>query len=361
VKKILILTAGFGEGHNSAARGIRDALTQISPESSVKCRDLFAEAFGVINEIVRRAYVFGINRAPHIWSDIYSWIDQYPDFHRGLRWFSRARARLAQIVEHDRPDIIVSVFMPYAHFLDELYGPANGSNPRRIVCVTDSITINSIWYRCSSDYFLLANEQTADVVANAGVDRALLRVFGFPVSPRFAELPVRSSGPPWRILQMINAGQGLAVSLTPWLVRIPNTQLTVTVGRDEKLQRKVELIRDASAQKFTIIGWTTELPQLLASHHILVSKAGGATVQETIAAACPIIINQIVPGQEEGNAQLITQTNSGAVALTNDEVMATLTRAFANDGSLLREWSANIAKISRPAASLEIAKFLLNL
>jgi processive 1,2-diacylglycerol beta-glucosyltransferase len=361
VKKILILTAGFGEGHNSAARGIRDALAQISPESSVECRDLFAEAFGVINEIVRRAYVFGINRAPHIWSDIYSWIDQYPDFHRGLRWFSRARARLAQIVEHDRPDIIVSVFMPYAHFLDELYGPANGSNPRRIVCVTDSITINSIWYRCSSDYFLLANEQTADVVANAGVDRALLRVFGFPVSPRFAELPVRSSGPPWRILQMINAGQGLAVGLTPWLVRIPNTQLTVTVGRDEKLQRKVELIRDASAQKFTIIGWTTELPQLLASHHILVSKAGGATVQETIAAACPIIINQIVPGQEEGNAQLITQTNSGAVALTNDEVMATLTRAFANDGSLLREWSANIAKISRPAASLEIAKFLLNL
>ena len=361
MKKILILTAGFGEGHNSAARGIRDALTQISPESSVKCRDLFAEAFGVINEIVRRAYVFGINRAPHIWSDIYSWIDQYPDFHRGLRWFSRARARLAQIVEHDRPDIIVSVFMPYAHFLDELYGPANGSNPRRIVCVTDSITINSIWYRCSSDYFLLANEQTADVVANAGVDRALLRVFGFPVSPRFAELPVRSSGPPWRILQMINAGQGLAVGLTPWLVRIPNTQLTVTVGRDEKLQRKVELIRDASAQKFTIIGWTTELPQLLASHHILVSKAGGATVQETIAAACPIIINQIVPGQEEGNAQLITQTNSGAVALTNDEVMATLTRAFANDASLLREWSANIAKISRPAASLEIAKFLLNL
>jgi hypothetical protein len=47
--------------------------------------------------------------------------------------------------------------------------------------------------------------------------------------------------------------------------------------------------------------------------------------------------------------------------LTNDEVIATLTRAFADDGSLLREWSANIAKISRPAASLEIAKFLLNL
>jgi processive 1,2-diacylglycerol beta-glucosyltransferase len=362
VKKILILTAGFGEGHNSAARGIRDGLAQISPDSVVECRDLFAEAFGPINELVRRTYVFTINRAPHIWSDIYSWIDQYSDFQHGLRWFSRARARLAQIIEHDRPDVIVSVFMPYAHFLDGLYGPANGAKPKRIVCITDSITINSIWYRCSADYFLLANEQTADVVADAGVDRALLRVFGFPVSPRFAALPDRRpSGPPWRILQMINAGQALASDLTGLLATIPNTQLTVTVGRDEKLQHVVEVIRDASAQKFTIIGWTTELPQLLSSHHVLVSKAGGATVQEAIAARCPMIINQIVPGQEEGNAELITQTNCGAVAFINDKVAATLRRAFADDGSLLHEWSVNISKISRPAASLEIAEFLLEL
>jgi processive 1,2-diacylglycerol beta-glucosyltransferase len=361
VKKILVLTAAFGEGHNSAARGIRDAFAQISPESSVECRDLFAEAFGPINELVRRTYLFTINRAPHVWSDVYSWIDHYPDFRHGLRWFSRVRNRLAQIIEHDRPDIIVSVFMPYPHFLDELYGPVNGSNPRRIVCITDSITINSIWYRCSTDYFLLANEQTADVVANAGVDRALLRVFGFPVSPRFATLPVRPSGPPWRILQMINAGQTVASDLTGLLAKIPNTELTVTVGRDEKLRRVIESIREASAQKFTVIGWTTELPQLMATHHLLVSKSGGATVQETIAARCPMIINQIVPGQEEGNAQLISQTNSGAIAFNNDAVMATLTCAFAEGGKLLRQWSANIAKISRPAASLEIAKFLLEL
>ena len=234
MKKILILTAGFGEGHNSAARGIRDALAQIAPDSSVQCRDLFAEAFGRFNEIVRRAYLVGINRAPRVWSATYSWIDRRPDFQRALRRFSRVRQRLSEIIERDRPDIIVSVYPPYPHFLDELYGPANGSKPRRVVCVTDSITINSIWYRCSIDYFLLANEQTAEVLASAGIDRALIRVFGFPVSPRFAALAgqqKRPSGPPWRILQMINAGQSSA-ALARWLARIPNTELTVTVGRD---------------------------------------------------------------------------------------------------------------------------------
>jgi len=74
-----------------------------------------------------------------------------------------------------------------------------------------------------------------------------------------------------------------------------------------------------------------------------------------------MIINQVVPGQEEGNAQLITQTNSGTFAPNNDKVIATLTRAFADDGKLLQDWSENIAKISRPAASLEIANFLLEL
>ena len=41
------------------------------------------------------------------------------------------------------------------------------------------------------------------------------------------------------------------------------------------------------------------------THHLVISKAGGATVQEAIAARCPMIVNQVIPGQEEGNARLI--------------------------------------------------------
>src|SRR5204862_7161756 len=74
VKKILILTAGFGEGHNSAARGIRDALGQIAPNAAVECRDLFAESIGRVNEIAGRPYLFGINPAARAWAASNSWI-----------------------------------------------------------------------------------------------------------------------------------------------------------------------------------------------------------------------------------------------------------------------------------------------
>src|SRR5205814_8112030 len=180
--------------------------------------------------------------------------------------------------------------------------------------------------------------------------------------PGFGTLtPARSAQSPWRILYMINAAKHSALALTQKLAAIAEVELTVTVGRDEKLRGAMERLRATSAKPFQIIGWMTELPKLLGQHHLLISKAGGATVQEAIAAKCPMIINQIVPGQEQGNAQLIAETNAGCVALCHEEAVSAVMTAIRHDAKQLKEWSANIAKISRPTAALDIAEFLLAL
>jgi processive 1,2-diacylglycerol beta-glucosyltransferase len=74
-----------------------------------------------------------------------------------------------------------------------------------------------------------------------------------------------------------------------------------------------------------------------------------------------MIVNHVVSGQEEGNARLIVETNSGAIALSPDEVVAQIQRAFADDAKQWHEWEANISKLSRPRASLDIAEFLLSI
>jgi hypothetical protein len=60
------------------------------------------------------------------------------------------------------------------------------------------------------------------------------------------------------------------------------------------------------------------------THHVVISKAGGATTQEAIAARCPMIVNQIVPGQEEGNYELLRRTGAGALATTPAAVIQSL-------------------------------------
>ena len=71
------------------------------------------------------------------------------------------------------------------------------------------------------------------------------------------------------------------------------------------------------------------MPELMMSHHLVISKAGGAIVQEAIAARCPMIVNQVIPGQEEGNAELIWRFGLGAMAEKNTEVAELVENAFA--------------------------------
>ena len=100
---------------------------------------------------------------------------------------------------------------------------------------------------------------------------------------------------------------------------------------------------------------------MMLESHLLLSKAGGATTQEAIAAKCPMIINQVVPGQEEGNARLIAETNQVRSRVRPRRSSAGVRRAMADDLRVWNEWSANISRLSRPRASLEIAELLLGL
>src|SRR5207249_3822284 len=90
---------------------------------------------------------------------------------------------------------------------------------------------------------------------------------------------------------------------------------------------RTERLSLAGSRRTKIVGWTDELPRMLHESHLLIGKAGGATVQETIAAGCPMIINHVVAGQEEGNARLIIETNSGVMALSPAEVVTQCQRA----------------------------------
>ena len=361
MKRILILTAGFGEGHNSAARGVRDGLLRVAPGIvAVELRDLFPDTYGAFNELVRRTYLAVINQWPRSWGYVYRWLDDIPNHDERFARFTRLKQHFASLLERFQPDVVVSTFPPYPYLLRQILGPA--ARCKNVAVITDSITVNAIWYRSEADYFLAPNEQSASVVRAAGIAPEKIKTFGFPVSPKFADLAQDrqrhvAGGRP-RILYVINAGKKRAAATVKKLLPL-DIELTIAVGSDERLRRRLQSL--TANRNVEILGWTEEMPQLLCRNHLLIGKAGGATVQETIAASCPMIVNHVVSGQEEGNAQLIAETNSGTIAVEPEAVVAAVQRAFADDAKQWREWSANISQLSRPRASLEIAEFLLSI
>jgi hypothetical protein len=102
------------------------------------------------------------------------------------------------------------------------------------------------------------------------------------------------------------------------------------------------------------------MPELMMSHHLVITKAGGATVQEAIAACCPMIVNRVNPGQQEGNAELIWRFGLGAIAEKNRELAELVENAFAKRAAQWSEWRENLRKISRPDAALRIGELVLD-
>ncbi len=363
MKKVLILTAGFGEGHNAAARNLRDALELISEDVKVEVLDLFESSYGAFNTLAKNAYLGIVQYAPKFWGGIYSALDNSKFLGSGAG-LSRLKNALGDIVHETQPDCVVSVYPIYASVIQELYRDHSERPFRFITIVTDSITVNSTWFRSPSDLYCVPNDATAAVLKAAGVPEARIKPLGFPVSHLFTEapaVPVNTPvpGEPRRLLYVINTGKKKAGKVIERLLEIPDTQLTITVGRDAELKASlVERTRDHTA-RVRIFGWTNQMPQLMLSSHLLIGKAGGASVQEAIAARCPMIINQVIPGQEEGNARLITENGLGAVAERNREVPDLVKEAFAHKGRLWQEWRRNLTRLSRPDAALRLAELVL--
>lgn len=361
--RFVILTAAYGEGHNAAARGLHAAFLELGAESEIV--DLFATTGGAFYERSRRDYLELINRAPEVWAFVFRLIDRFPIGEFSLPALGKMQAALADLLEEKKPDAVISVYPVYGYLIEKMF-------PRRAdrafafhTIVTDSITINSVWYRCQSDSFLVPNEDSARVMRAAGVAPTSIHALGFPVPPRFADprppRPMPGINVPGRVLFMINAGKDRAPAVVEKLVRLDGIHLTVTVGRDEALRARIEQVAREAGREIEIHGWTDRMPELVMSHHILIGKAGGATVQEAIAARTPMLITQVVPGQEEGNAQLLFQNGCGALCETPDALAAQVQALFKDDAAQWKRWEENIARISQPDAARTIAKFCSDL
>ena len=357
---ILLLTAGYGEGHNAAARGLHTAFTELGVECEVV--DLFARTGGVWYEHSRRAYLGLINHAPQVWAGFYRLLDRVPVILATMPVLGRMKRALAELITTKKPRIIISVYPLYGYLIAALFPNQSTRQFAFHTIITDSITINSVWHRCPSDTFFVPNDLTARVMVAARVPEEKIRVFGFPVQPRFGRSrpprppPTRNAAP--RVLFMVNAGTSAAPGIVARLLENRHIDLTVTVGRDELLRSRIEdIARDRPVQ---IHGWTEEMPELLMSHHLLIGKAGGAAVQEAIAARTPMVVTHVVPGQEQGNAQLLVESGCGGIYTTPDTIAAVVERLFRDDAAEWRVWERNMARISRPDAALQIAQYSLS-
>jgi len=367
MKPVLILTAAFGEGHNAAARNLQAGLLAKVPDLSVPIHDVFQEAYGTLNDISKKIYLTAISRAPLLWSACFRLLDETPlvEWHIGI--YQAAARRLDALISKLRPGVIVSTYPGCNHLLDYVCRKRLRRAFQTITVITDSLTVNTAWHTAHADAFVVPNDATAQVLLRRGVLDEKVHAFGFPVPAVFAELARNPSpqktpaarGEQWKVLYMVNSGAHLASDIVRSLLAIDNVEVTVTVGKNEALSQRLEALAATLIKPLRVLGWTPDMPHLMAESHFLIGKAGGATVQECLAAGTPMIFTQVVPGQEEGNARLVLENGAGFLAKTATEVAAAVREGLSENGTRWAAMAASARALGNPDASTQLADFIL--
>ena len=361
-RPILVLTSAFGEGHNAAARNLATALRTLDPEREVEERDLFAEAYGTLYKLVQKGYFLFINHFPGLWGVFYKYLDRDKAVPDRVGIYKRAARLLTKTISERNPAVIASTYPGYNHLLDHLHGKSDRPF-RTVTVVTDSISINSLWHSGHSDIFVVPNEVTSEVMQAAGVPAAKLLVTGFPVHPLFETLRGQRESPgpgrPPKVLYLVNPGQRNAAEILKQLGTVEGIELAAACGRDEELRTALQVIASGFEKPIKIEGWMPNLPERLATSHLIVAKAGGATVQECLAAATPLVMSQVIPGQEEGNAELLIKTDCGCTATSPKAVAAAVRHAFSHGATIWKTWEANAWKTGAPEGAKNAAQAVL--
>ena len=141
----------------------------------------------------------------------------------------------------------------------------------------------------------------------------------------------------------------------------PHVRLTIILGRNVRLlYSRAREIQKAYPGRVRLIGWTRRVPQFLNNHHLVVGKAGGATVHEAIAARCPMLIHHLVPGQEEGNLRLLEIIGGGQLAETPAALTRCVAGLLADHAAGWRTMKNALARHNRNAGAITAARFILN-
>lgn len=335
---VLILTAGYGAGHNSAARALEEEFARC--HIPVRLEDGLALVPSCSYPISRAFYQFCVNHAGWLWGLTYELTDK-ADWAKlvDLPFFKPTMQALQQLIRESGSDLILCTYPLFSFMLDKI--KERSSLPfRHVAVVTDALEVSRPWVRSQAERVFMTDEYSAKrVAARYAVPESVLQVSSFPSSARFypADLLAAPSQSTLKILYSAQAPAAQCVDELRAVIRqYPWAMITVIAGqRLSYLQRNLVDAKGALPPHCTLLARSETMAELMREHHLYIGKPGGATMFECYASALPMVVNFALMGQEQGNLELLARDGCGFLACGPSAIVAGLARLLAHDA---REW-----------------------
>lgn len=333
--KILIITGKFGMGHLSAAQALQEQLRQAGHRADTV--DLFAYAlhqrasamYWWFNVLVTYGGVFY-----NIYHDLT--VDDPGDGRGDI-----LLEGLDRLLDEYGPDVVVSTH-PICSAAMARYKADGPSEIPLVTCVTD-VTCHSEWIHPGTDCYLVAGESVRRGLAAKGVDPGIVVPSGIPVSGRFR--PARRDAAQGRELLIMGGGLGLMPrrdSFYQALNALPGVHTTILTGKNEKLYQRLH----GKYANIEAVPFTREVEKYMARAHLMLSKPGGITCFEAIAARLPILAWQPFLKQEQENAGFLVDHGMARIAAKGESACLAAIRETIYDDKALTGMERAMERVS---------------
>ena len=366
-QRVLILSASVGSGHVKAA----DALARVMRGRPDVDEILSDDSLDHTNVLHKQFYSKLYAKLSAMLPEFLGWWYETSDdpwvADKGRLALDLPQALpLINLVREFRPDVILCThFMP-AGVISWLI--ATGRLEARLGVVVTDFHFHAFWITRAFNWYFVAQEEDKIHMEALGLPSDRIEVTGIPVEPEFgtpvdrAAVLARFGWTPGRPTLLL-AGGALGLSPASAVIRQllqldRDVQTFVVCGRNEEMLAEVgELVRDRP-RDFRILGYTTEMHDLMGASDVLLSKPGGLTTAEALARGLPMVILDPIGGQEERNSDVLLEAGA-ALKCTEVTVLGHKLRRLLDDPAMLPRMSENARRLGRPAAARDIARIVL--
>jgi len=350
--RTLILSATAGQGHNSCAAAIREAFEAHGDTCVVE--DAFALISKKLSQSIAKNHEKQYRESPQLSNAGYRFLERHPGlFSRKnivYQVMSIGRKQISRCIREGGYDTVICT-----HVLPAMMLTAAMQH--------EDIQVKSAFiatdYSCSPgvngtalDRYFIPHESLISAFIRAEIPPETIVTSGIPVRSAFAPLANKQDGKrafgvqPENLHLLVMCGS-MGCGPIPQLLSLiapampENWEITVVCGTNAQLYETLHQSY-ADHQRIHIRGYEKEMPLLLASSDLYLTKPGGLSTAEAAATAVPMVLIDAVSGCEENNLRYFVRIGA-AVAGSTAEETAPLCLALMGDHERIEQMRRALA------------------
>ncbi|TIH30468.1 MGDG synthase family glycosyltransferase [Subtercola vilae] len=359
-ERVLILSAGVGAGHNSAAAAVQRACAARSDVGDVLVLDVLKTSSALYRDVLGKGYFVLVEEVPWLVEWGYDASDS-PFRRRGpIDPWTRANAfPVVAAIKRFRPTAIICTHFLPAQLVAGLI--LRGAIDARTAVVTTDYDFQGLWLTSAFHALFVAREEGRVEVTALGLPPDRVAAPGIPIAEQSNLESLRSDSEPPKLLISAGATGGdyaVAVVRQTLHMRSPFTA-TVVCGRNDALRQRVEGLVASAGDRYRVLGFTAEMPQLLAGSDLFIGKPGGLSASECMAAGLPMVLVNPIPGQEVRNGDYLMEQGAAVRCNTAATIGWKIDEVLREPGRL-QQMQAAARRTGRPHAAADVLSGLLD-